>query len=1678
MESTRTSTAGKLLRVLMAIVLSFWMVPVTHMDFAYADESAPGATQLTLGGGDNAPASQDAPAASAAPKGMGALGFAPMADGETVTIGTGANVPTSTSSHFPMACYYNNSVSEVIYLASEFVDSSSNQIANGTITSIAYHVGRANASSYSDLSIYMGYTDAATATSNITPTDPVLVYSNTNGRICSATGWETYELSTPFEYDSSRGNLIVVVIRNGSDCNSSSGYTVTSGTVSSRYYQNDSNSSSSLDVALGRLNNSDTNRPNTLFTIEAAGGPKFTTQPEGFAYQAGTANSTALTAVAESEDATFSYQWYKSSSADLKAEDLADTSKATAVGTQGTATTSEGSASVTYTPTAEDLGSTAGTVYFYCQATDSVGTSASKPAAVDVFTSAAQAPTNVTIASEPAATEGAVEANAGNAVALTASATAAETGDALYYQWFEKADGASDFTAIEGATEATYTTTAELNKTNTYRFEVWASHEVPTNTSEHVTSSEIAVTGKPITVSTEAELREIATNVNNGNSYEGMSITVTSDIELTSAWTPIGDTSAHAFKGTFDGDGHTISGLSIDTTSTYQGLFGYVNSATIKNLVVQGAVKSGSDSAGVVGYAAGATIENVGNEATVTAESAGNVGGVLGRGYSSTTVTACYNKGNVSGYNDNVGGIVGNGSNTSVTSCYNTGTVTMLRNSNNYYVGGIDGASAYVKNCVNAGTVSTVYASVDKGIGAIGGSSWQSISSADDACYYLDSSCAFAVNGAAQTNVNAVTAEQLSGAADYNGAPLLDALNTGAYADRWIAGGDQPSPKLFWEVVEGAPFITTHPASAEYAATDAIAALTCEAEYPEGSGSDTGLTYAWFKTTDRENAVGTGKTYTPTTQPGSSESFFCVVTNPNDGDPKTTTSKTATIKVLGDYAAETPVFSKPAEATAIEGKILTASALEAEVSVSKGDLTYQWYKATDATGAGAEAIEGATSTTYSFKPSDGGTYYFFCKATNTDEYARAGEQTATADSPVYTVTVGEYTISTPAELLAFKQSVNYSNTFEGVTVHLKADLDLQSDSTTQSWDPINNFAGTFDGEGHTIDGVQVSMTTSGAGLFGNTRVGVVIHDLIIGPNSSVTGTYNVGGIVGSTASSGTATIYNCGNHATVTATQANSSYSTNYSMAGGIVGGTYGTVNVTACYNKGAINGKTEGVGGIVGGVRSSSESDRYATVITSCYNAGTVTNENTSRSTGGISGYYTLIKNCLNFGSVPKGEASYNNYIGAIGGLRPQSVSATGNDVSYFLDTSSVNAVGCSVSSSSTSYADHTAAYYKKQTAAQLKAAAMVDTLNVGDYAGMWIAGGDSRTPQDYPALFWEEAGGMPTITQQPQSAEYDADATIEPLTVVAEKPEAGKTGSDGTLTYQWYKAPETGDPDPDVDEAIANATQASYTPALGADEVGRYYVAVTNTFGEKAPVAISDVAEVRVRGTHVAETPVFTTPTEAQTVSAMQPVATQIEAVATVDKGDLSYQWYKLDAADADKAAAEPIEGATESTFAPDTTELGTFYYFCRATNTDVSAKSGSQTATADSEVFTVEVKPLTISTEDELLAFSQLVNSGTTFAGATVELLADLDLGSDEDTQAWTPIGMSTSIAFKGTFEGNGHTITIDGMGVNSAGNAGLFGCVTDGAVIRNLTVDGEVTSADHNYLAAVCGYVQRG
>ena len=224
--------------------------------------------------------------------------------------------------------------------------------------------------------------------------------------------------------------------------------------------------------------------------------------------------------------------------------------------------------------------------------------------------------------------------------------------------------------------------------------------------------------GNTYEISNAGQLFWFASLVNGDISQEGIAVAVadadamlTANIDLDNKeWTPIGNRvglSSLYYGGTFDGDGHTIEGLYINSSSSYQGLFGYLKSGTVKNVSVCGIVTGHQRVGGVVGCNGSGTVTNCANSATINASSF-YVGGVVGYN-DNGTVTYCYNSGSIKGNNGSLGGVVGYNYFGTVKNCCNSGTVISALTDYDYVGGMVGWNNGTVTNCYNNGAVSGYY---------------------------------------------------------------------------------------------------------------------------------------------------------------------------------------------------------------------------------------------------------------------------------------------------------------------------------------------------------------------------------------------------------------------------------------------------------------------------------------------------------------------------------------------------------------------------------------------------------------------------------------------------------------------------------------------------------------------------------------------------------------------------------------------------------------------------------------------------------------------------------------------------------------------------------------------------------------------------------------------------------
>ncbi|MFR9556982.1 MAG: fimbrillin family protein [Rikenellaceae bacterium] len=293
-----------------------------------------------------------------------------------------------------------------------------------------------------------------------------------------------------------------------------------------------------------------------------------------------------------------------------------------------------------------------------------------------------------------------------------------------------------DYPVLDGESEPTYIDTDEC-----------------TNFGSGSTESD------PYLIFNSEQMRDLANDVNSGTTYSGKFFKMVCDIDLggeSNEFTAIGNTT-YPFKGSFDGDGYSITELYIDTNIIGQGVFRYVENSTIKNLKVGGSVSNAhyhtaliagsainskfvscstlegstvtctanNNTAGITGYVENTDFEDCHNSASINGRKYS--AGIVGYCSSESTFTNCSNSGVISGSDEYAGGVVAFiRTNSTISNCYNTGSVT----GTGAYAGGVVGyvETSSVNICYSTGTVS--------GSSKFGGVVGDNVSGSITSCFY------------------------------------------------------------------------------------------------------------------------------------------------------------------------------------------------------------------------------------------------------------------------------------------------------------------------------------------------------------------------------------------------------------------------------------------------------------------------------------------------------------------------------------------------------------------------------------------------------------------------------------------------------------------------------------------------------------------------------------------------------------------------------------------------------------------------------------------------------------------------------------------------------------------------------------------------------------------------------
>ena len=754
-------------------------------------------------------------------------------------------------------------------------------------------------------------------------------------------------------------------------------------------------------------------------------------------------------------------------------------------------------------------------------------------------------------------------------------------------------------------------------------------------------------------ISSAEELKEFADKVNDDSGkHTDIDAELTADIDLSEicgeniggqsvSWTPIGN-SSNEYTGTFDGDGHTISGLTINSSSdNYQGLFGYLstdgdNTGTVKDLTVSGTVSGGWYVGGIAGQNGG-RITDCAFSGNVT--SSGNyVGGVVGHNQNGGSVTNSYNTGAVSGGVD-VGGVVGNNSfSATVTNCYNTGNVSgpdSVNGETTVNVGGVVGYNSFsvtVTNCYNTGKVS----GPDSGSYVGGVVGWNDSSTVEN-CYNTGQ-----VNGSGNS---------VGGVVGYNDdASVKNCYNTGSVKGNGNTVGGVVG--LNNGNVTGCYFLqgTAEKGIGNGSGTTgatAVTSLNVQSQFKGWDFTDTwrisqSLNRPVLQANAEDNALsGTGKQEDP-------YKIYRAIDLKNFRD---------LVNGANDQTADPDAHAK------LMNNIDLSSVCGAELSngTSWEPIGNEDHLYTGTFDGNGKTISGL----YINSSSDNYQGLFGYLSTDGDNTGTVKDLTVSGNVSGYWYVGGVVGYNNGGTVTGciFSGSGEVSGSEDVGGVVGRNDGSVINcyntgsvTGVTGSTDYVGGVVGYTNGG--TVENCYNTVTVSGSdhvgGVVGGNDSGTVKNCYNTG-TGTVTGTVDfVGGVVGQNFGG---TVENCYNTGAVSGPDSGSGNS-----VGGVVGYNYHGASVENCYNTGAVSGPDSGsgdwyVGGVVGYNRGS---------VTNCYNTDSVTVTGSGSRVGGVVGWNDdgRVENCYNTGTVSDGTTS--------GGVVGQNSGSVTN--CYFLKTADVN--------------------------------------------------------------------------------------------------------------------------------------------------------------------------------------------------------------------------------------------------------------------------------------------------------------------------------------------------------------------------------------------------------------------
>lgn len=760
---------------------------------------------------------------------------------------------------------------------------------------------------------------------------------------------------------------------------------------------------------------------------------------------------------------------------------------------------------------------------------------------------------------------------------------------------------------------------------------------------------------EPYLISTAEELFRLAEFINSGGSAVGVFFRLSCDIDLKNEpWTPIGTDGAHPFAGSFDGAGHTVRGLYIDTEGDFAGLFGYSIGAIASVIIADSSIRGASSVGAVAGFG---SVEDCVNHASVSGKT--RVGGLVGEG----AVYGCENHGEVSGESE-VGGLVGRGE--------AHGSANHASVSGESFIGGCAGLGNQFE-CENSGSVHEASPAPEKATHSVAKFIRWALTHVDPSSI--------------PTNANLFLPAASCGTSPWEYLFGSVRVPTSQSTLNSFFNNNYTKSMRRFQYDD----ITADWSRSTYA-TDCQGLLDAWMTYEEGESTDINVQMnyqSWctgkgsFSEITRPFVIGEAVfMYTRRTNRMSHIGFICGFDE--DGKALAVEARGVSFGVVVTRVEDrgwthrglmTAKFNYDASMNAADNAPLESALTEAE------KLPVQQNRSEPSTER--QIWDGSVASGFA-----GGS--------------------GTAQDP--------YLVTNGSELMYLSRAVKNGNTFYGKHIRMTADIRLNPSSDWQDWDSLNGpdnafepigsyvnagsykpFRGSFDGGGHTVYGLYYSPSSAFRGIFGYVgpnptgcikNLNLAESYLNVGNNSggiigyledygsvlncrngaTVSGGLWSGGIVGYVKNTSASTLIDgCVNTGKVYGTSdtggivgfadtnctvtncTGAGLSKSYERTGGIIG-TAKSSTVENCRNNGIVRG-TRVIGGVAGELRDST--------VNKCYNAYSISTKNLTGGLVGISKQSSII-NCFNTGNISLIEDA-GGIVGLAGGGRLENCYSVG---------------------------------------------------------------------------------------------------------------------------------------------------------------------------------------------------------------------------------------------------------------------------------------------------------------------------------------------------------------------------------------------------------------------------------